>query len=117
MKQRKFYVYIITNKNNTTFYIGVSDNLMRRMFEHRNELIDGFSKKYQLHKLVYFEEFNYIYNAIRREKQLKNWHRDWKINLIKKDNPNFKDLSEEWFEEMPKQVRHDKKRDSEISSG
>ncbi|MEK7160915.1 MAG: GIY-YIG nuclease family protein [Patescibacteria group bacterium] len=109
MYNKQFYVYIITNKNNTTFYIGVSDNLMRRISEHKNGLLEGFSKKYQLHKLVYFEEFGYIFNAIRREKQLKNWHRDWKINLIKRENPNFRDLSEEWFNEMPKQVRHDKK--------
>ncbi len=108
MRNRCFYVYIITNKNSTTFYIGVSDNLMRRIYEHKNGLVEGFSKKYCLHKLVYYEEFAYIYNAIRREKQLKNWHRDWKINLIKKDNPNFKDLAEEWFNEVPKQVRHDK---------
>jgi len=82
---------------------------MRRMYEHKNGLIEGFSKKYRLQKLVYFEEFDYINNAIRREKQLKNWHRDWKINLIKRENSSFKDLSEEWFDEMPKQVRHDKK--------
>ena len=97
MSQRKFYVYIITNKNDTTFYIGVSDNLMRRMYEHKNGLLEGFSKKYILHKLVHFEEFDYIDKAIRREKQLKNWHRDWKINLIKKDNFGFNDLSKEWF--------------------
>jgi len=109
MHNKHFYVYIITNKNNTTFYIGVNDNLMRRMYEHKNGLIEGFSKKYRLQKLVYFEEFDYINNAIRREKQLKNWHRDWKINLIKRENSSFKDLSEEWFDEMPKQVRHDKK--------
>jgi putative endonuclease len=109
MYHKRFYVYIITNKGDTTFYIGVSDNLMRRMLEHKSGLVEGFSKKYCLHKLVYYEEFDYIINAIRREKQLKNWHRNWKISLIKKDNYNFKDLSEDWFgNEMPKQVRHDK---------
>ena len=107
MKQKRFYVYIITNKNNTTFYIGVTNDLMRRMWEHKNELIEGFSKKYKLKKLVYYEEYEKIEDAIRREKQLKNWHREWKMNLIKEMNPEFKDLSGDWFTEMPKRVRHD----------
>ncbi len=101
---KKFYVYIITNKNNTTFYIGISNDLIRRMYEHKSGVIEGFSKKYKLKKLVYFEEFDSAYQAICREKQLKNWHRGWKINLIKGINPEMKDLSEEWFkdDEMPK---------------
>lgn len=74
-------------------YIGVTNNLERRMYEHKNKLIDGFSKKYNLNKLVYFEEFNNIENAIRREKQLKNWHRGWKTNLIESLNPNWEDYS------------------------
>ena len=82
---------------------------MERIYQHKNGLIDGFTKRYKLTKLVYYEEFDNVYSAIRREKQLKNWHRDWKINLIKQNNPNFKDLAEDWFEEMPKQVRHDKR--------
>ena len=89
-----YYVYILTNKNNTTFYIGVTNNLGRRIYEHQNELIDGFTKKYKLKKLIYFEECNQIDDAIAREKQLKNWHREWKLNLIKSTNPTFKDLSE-----------------------
>ena len=95
MLSRSFYVYIITNIYNTTFYIGVTNDLIRRIYEHMNELVNGFSKKYKLKKLVYFEEFNNIREAIIREKQLKNWHRDWKINLIKSINPDFKDLSTE----------------------
>jgi len=110
MNHRKFHVYIITNKINTTFYIGMTDNLMRRLYEHKNGLIKGFSKKYRLHKLVYYEEYLNAYDAIRREKQLKNWHREWKINLIENQNSEFKDLSEEWFKNVPE-------RDPEINSG
>jgi len=89
----EYYVYIITNKYNSVYYIGVTNNLERRIYEHKNKLIDGFSKKYNLTKLIYFEDYNDIDSAIRREKQLKNWHRDWKINLIKSSNPNLKELS------------------------
>ena len=94
MLNKNYFVYILTNKINTVFYIGVTDDLKRRLYEHKNELIDGFTKKYKLKKLVYFEEYQDINEAIKREKQLKNWHRDWKINLIKSKNPIFKDLSE-----------------------
>ncbi len=87
-----FYIYILTNKNNTTFYVGVTNNLDRRTLEHKNKVNNGFSYKYNLEKLVYFEECGNSMDAIRREKQLKNWHRDWKINLIKSVNPEFKDL-------------------------
>ncbi len=83
----------MTNKNNTTFYIGVTNNIVKRSFEHRMGLVEGFTKKYKLKKLVYIEEYNDIKLAITREKQLKNWHRDWKINLIKSVNPTFDDLS------------------------
>lgn len=107
MLTKTYYVYIITNKNNTTFYIGATDSLIRRMYEHKNELVEGFSKRYRLKKLVYYEETSDINSAIAREKQLKNWHREWKINLIKKDNPGFEDLAVNWFKEMPKRVRHD----------
>jgi len=96
MSNKNYYVYILTNKGNTVFYIGVTDDLKRRLYEHKNELIDGFTKKYKLKKLVYFEEYQDINEAIKREKQLKNWHRDWKINLIKNKNSTFKDLSESW---------------------
>jgi len=96
MSNKNYYVYILTNKGNTVFYIGITDNLKRRLYEHKNELIDGFTKKYKLKKLVYFEEYQDINEAIKREKQLKNWHRDWKINLIKNKNSTFKDLSESW---------------------
>jgi putative endonuclease len=89
------YIYILTNFTNTTFYIGVTNDLERRINEHKSGFVDGFSKKYKLTKLIYYEEYSSIEDAIAREKQLKNWHRDWKINQIKTMNPDFKDLAEE----------------------
>jgi putative endonuclease len=89
---KTYYVYIITNSKKT-LYIGVTNNLERRVYEHKNKLIEGFSKKYYLYKLVYFESCNNINDAIKREKQLKNWHREWKLNLIESMNPNWVDLS------------------------
>jgi putative endonuclease len=91
---RQYYVYILTNKTNKVLYIGVTNNLVRRIFEHKNKLVEGFTKKYNLSKLVYYEVTNDIYSALEREKQLKNWHRDWKINLINNFNPVWADLSE-----------------------
>lgn len=93
-ESREYFVYILTNKSNEVFYIGVTNNLKRRMYEHKNKLVAGFTKKYNIAKLVYFEATNDIYSAIKREKQLKNWHRDWKINLINTFNPGWRDLSE-----------------------
>lgn len=89
---KSYYVYILSNSSKT-LYIGVTNNLERRMYEHKNKLIEGFTKKYNLTKLVYFEVCNNINDAIRREKQLKNWHRAWKINLIEELNPNWNDLA------------------------
>jgi len=91
----QYFVYILTNKSNKVLYIGVTNNLERRMFEHKNKVINGFTKKYNLAKLVYFEETSDVTSAIEREKQLKNWHRDWKIKLIDNFNPEWKDLSVE----------------------
>lgn len=93
LKNKTYYVYILTNFNNTALYIGITNDLGRRIYEHKNELIDGFTKKYKLKKLIYFEECSQVMAAIAREKQLKNWHREWKINLIKTVNPEFRDLS------------------------
>jgi putative endonuclease len=92
---KEYFIYIITNSNNTTFYIGVTNNLIRRIFEHKKGKVDGFSKKYKLKKLIYFESCKEIESAIAREKQLKNWHRDWKINFVRENNPEFKDLYSE----------------------
>jgi putative endonuclease len=93
------YVYIMSNFKRTTFYIGVTSDLARRVYEHREGLIDGFTKRYRLKYLVYYEEAGPITDAITREKQLKNWHREWKLNLIKTMNPELKDLSDEVFGE------------------
>ena len=92
---KQYYIYILTNLSNTVFYIGVTNNLVRRTYQHKNKFADGFTKKYNICKLVYFEIYNDINEAIRREKQLKNWHRDWKINLITEKNSEFKDLYED----------------------
>jgi putative endonuclease len=91
----QYFVCILTNKANKVPYIGVTNNLERRMYEHRNKMVDGFTKRYNLTKLVYFEETFDVTSAIEREKQLKNWHRDWKIRLINDFNPEWKDLSVE----------------------
>ena len=85
---KKGYVYILTNKNNIVFYIGVTSDLVKRISQHKQKLVDGFSKKYNLEKLVFYEVSDSIERAIAREKQLKNWHREWKINLIKEENPD-----------------------------
>jgi putative endonuclease len=90
-----YYVYIISNTKLAPLYIGVTNNLEKRIYEHKNKLISGsFSSKYNLSKLLYWERGQDIDSCIKREKQLKNWHRQWKLNLIKTTNPNFKDLSE-----------------------
>ena len=88
----QYCVYIMTKKFNKVLYIGVTNNLSRRTYEHKNKLIKGFTEKYNLTKLVYFEQTSYVISALEREKQLKNWHRQWKISLISKFNPEWKDL-------------------------
>lgn len=82
----------MSNHKNGTLYIGVTSNLPARVFEHKNELVEGFTKTYHLHNLVYYEVYEDAYSAITREKQLKKWKRDWKINLIEKMNPQWRDL-------------------------
>lgn len=96
--RKDYIVYILTNYEETTFYIGVTSNLLKRMYEHKNKLNEGFSSKYNLDKLVYYEIGSSITDAIAREKQLKNWRRSWKIDLIKNFNPNFDDLSVHWLD-------------------
>lgn len=90
MKQS--YVYIATNQNNNVLYTGVTSNLVKRIYEHKNKLVSSFTSKYNINKVVYYEIFEDISEAIKREKQLKNWHREWKMNLIKQSNPLFNDL-------------------------
>ena len=93
-----YYIYILTNKYNTTFYIGVTNSISKRLFEHKFGLMEGFTKKYIIKKLVYLEEYNDINQAIAREKQLKGGSRDKKMKLICRMNPDFRDLSEEIIE-------------------
>ena len=108
---KQYYVYILTNKSNRVLYVGVTNNLGRRMYEHKNKMIAGFTNKYNVTKLVYFEATSDVKSVIEREKQLKNWHRDWKINLVKGFNPGWKDLSGDG------EIRAPEIRDPEINSG
>lgn len=91
------YVYILTNSTNTVFYIGVTNNLSRRLAEHKEDRPGTFTAKYHLHKLVYFEQFSSIENAIERETRLKGWSRQKKIDLIRFANPDFNDLQESYL--------------------
>lgn len=93
----RYYVYLLSSKKNGTLYIGVTNDLERRMFEHKNKLVSGFTAKYNVNKLMYFEDFQYVNDALKREKQLKNWNRQWKIDLIEKENKEWKDLSVDWI--------------------
>ena len=87
-----FYVYILTNKTNNVLYIGMTNDIQRRMTEHKSEMIDGFSKRYHTHKLVYFETTTSSYEAISREKQIKSWNRKRKNKLVETMNPKWEDL-------------------------
>jgi len=89
---KSYYVYILASKRNGTLYIGVTLNLVKRIHEHKSGAIEGFTKRYDVHDLVYYEQTNNIESAINREKQLKVWQRKWKIELIEKQNPNWEDL-------------------------
>jgi putative endonuclease len=94
MQERAYSVYILTNKNDTVLYIGVTNNLPRRLAEHRSGLVQGFTKRYNLHKLVYHEVTGDILAAMEREKELKGWIRERKEQLIQRKNPSWRDLSE-----------------------
>ena len=87
-----YYVYILSNGKNGTLYIGVTNNLLRRVKEHKEKIKDGFTKKYNITDLVYYEQTENVHSAISREKVLKKWERQWKINLIEKENPEWRDL-------------------------
>lgn len=89
---KSYFVYILASDRNGTLYVGVTNDLVRRVWEHKNKVADGFTKKYGVHKLVYFEDTTDVGSAIAREKQLKNWQRKWKLELIEKSNPDWKDL-------------------------
>ena len=90
--KKDFYVYIMSSQRNGTLYIGVTSNLIKRVYEHKNEVIDGFTRKYGIHVLVYYEKHLSVESAIRREKRLKSWKRQWKLELIEKDNPQWLNL-------------------------
>ncbi len=89
-----YYVYILASERNGTLYIGVTNNLIRRVYEHKTDAVEGFSKRYSTHSLAYYEEFSDINTALSREKQLKKWNRLWKLKLIESLNPHWDDLYE-----------------------
>ena len=89
---KTYYVYILASQRNGTLYVGVTNDLIRRVHAHKNGLANGFSKKYHVHMLVHYEQFNDIRDAITREKQLKRWKRSWKLRLIEQTNPRWNDL-------------------------
>ena len=91
---KTYFVYIMASKKNGTLYIGMTSNLIQRVYKHKNNTYEGFTQKYGVHTLVYYEHTTDVNGAIMREKQLKKWNRQWKINLIEKENPNWNDLYE-----------------------
>ena len=93
MKQHNYYVYLLTSTDNSTFYVGVTNDLIRRVLEHKIHKNDGFTSKYNITKLVYFETYSNIFEAIKREKQIKHYKRLWKANLVTRDNSDWNDLS------------------------
>ena len=93
---KAYYVYLITNWNNKVLYIGVTNNLERRLYEHKNKLLTGFTEKYNVNKLVYFEQTNDIESAITREKEIKKWRREKKNILVESTNKKWEDLSKKW---------------------
>jgi putative endonuclease len=90
--ERHFFVYILANHRYGTFYVGVTNDLIRRVWEHKNGFVDGFTRRHSLHRLVWYEVHATAYEAITREKLIKKWHRDWKVNLIQGMNPDWDDL-------------------------
>lgn len=89
---RKYYVYILASKKYGTLYIGVTSNIIKRVYEHKHKLIDGFTKQYNISRLVYYEVFDDVIEAITQEKRIKKWKRDWKIRLIEENNLDWNDL-------------------------
>ena len=96
IEMRSYYVYLMTNWNNKVMYLGVTNDLECRVYEHKNKLIKGFTDKYNVNKLVYFEDTSDVAAAITREKEIKKWRREKKDALVKKVNPDWKDLSEDF---------------------
>ena len=98
MNNKTYYVYIMASKRNGTLYIGMTNDLIRRVYEHKNNSADGFTNKYRVHNLVYWEQSNDVESAIQREKQLKKWKRQWKLVLIEKHNASWQDRYEQLLE-------------------
>jgi len=94
---KTFHVYIMASRKDGPIYIGITSDLVRRVYQHKNEVYEGFTKRYNIKRLVYVEEYNNFDEAVTREKQLKKWNRAWKIELIEKDNKEWKDLYDELF--------------------
>jgi len=92
---RSYYVYLLASRRKGTLYVGVTNDLSKRVWQHKQELVEGFTKKYGVKSLVWFEQTESIESAIVREKQIKKWNRDWKVELIEKTNPQWRDLYEE----------------------
>jgi putative endonuclease len=98
----QYYVYILASKIRGTLYIGITNDLQRRIYEHKKGIKNGFTQKYGVSTLVYFETFQEVNEAIQREKNLKKWKRDWKIKLIERDNKKWLDLAVDWYEDILK---------------
>ncbi len=96
-----YYVYLLTTSNNKVMYVGMTNNLERRVYEHKMKLVPGFTARYNINKLVYFEETQDVHAAITREKEIKKWRREKKNNLVAAVNPHWQDLSESWLEISP----------------
>jgi putative endonuclease len=99
----QYYVYLLASKIRGTLYIGVTNDLQRRVYEHKTGIKKGFTYKYGVNRLVYFETFQNINEAIDREKKLKKWNRDWKIELFEKENPSWQDLAKDWYDDILKE--------------
>lgn len=125
--EHHYYVYLMTNWNNKVMYVGMTNNLERRVYEHKQKLVKGFTEKYQVNKLVYCEETNDVWAALAREKEIKKWRREKKNDLVQSLNPCWIDLSKDWskisrsarndkegsalYDDM-KRVRHDSRKDA-----
>jgi len=98
---KSYFVYILASRRNGTLYIGMTGNVLKRANQHKNNLVKSFAAKYDVYKLVYYERYHNVNDAINREKQLKKWNRQWKMELIEKENPEWRDLFDELVEARP----------------
>jgi len=101
---KDYYVYVLASQRNGALYVGVTSNLLKRIWEHKNKAMEGFTQKYSVNKLVYFEQYSDPENAIKREKRLKKYNRQWKLELIEKENPEWRDLYTDLVSGLPDQV-------------